>query len=490
MADMDLRALVYGILGWVLPGAAAAIPFVAAHETVGGQSMIGAGALWLLGLGPVGCAIAAWRSARIGAGSTTFWYGLAGILLAVPAILAVDAMVSVVTIGPVAFLLVLPLFLGYGVGFAIGVFNSRRADHTESPTTDRRRVDRRVLAGVGLWGACVLAALVIAQFRGTFSYINLSVCLVVGGFVAGTYLIRPSIGALILLVLGLVLAWPLPSGWLRSVRPDLFATAGDLQTVGAVTLFFGAMVTAIWRRPLTRTPSGAPVVASELVYRIVLLCVVGGPLIQVVAFAAWNYYSSPFFLGLAIALFGLLLFIAYSAFYEVIRRPNPAAIVAFTYPAMLLALALVGPTWVVTSRPVAEGVEDMLVDGRVIRASVASPLGPPAYAMDDRTDTAWNAGQFAPAWIEIDLTEPTLISELRLLVAQSPAGETFHEVIGIPSTGSAIRLAEFRGSTRDGEWLVQSLATPMADIATIRITTVASPSWVAWREIELIADVR
>lgn len=124
---MHLRAFVYGVLGWVVPGIAAAVPFVGMDETVGGQAMIGAGAVWLLGLGPAGCAFAGWRSARIGAGSTTFWSGLGGVIPAVGAVLSVDAMVQVVTIGRVAFLLILPLVLGYGVGFAIGSFTMRRA---------------------------------------------------------------------------------------------------------------------------------------------------------------------------------------------------------------------------------------------------------------------------------------------------------------------------------------------------------------------------
>jgi len=360
--------------------------------------------------------------------------------------------------------------------------------------TARLTVDRRVLGGVALWAAGVLAAIAVYQLRepnGSFSYINLSLCLIATGFLAGTYLIRPSIGALMLLVLGLLLAWPLPAGWLRSL--DLFAATGDtVRPVGAATFLVVALVMAIWRRPPTRNPDGTSVGASRLVNRVVLLCVVGGPVIQLVAFVAWNYYSSPFFIGLAIGLFGLLLFAGYSAFHDVIGRPRPAAILAVAYPAMLLALALLGPGWVVATPSVAEGVENRLADGRVVRASLASPLGPPAYALDGRADTAWNAATHAPAWIEIDLGEPSAISGIGLLVAQFPDGETTHQVIGISSTGSELPLADFRGYTRDGQWLRQSLTTPLVDVQSIRITTWASPSWVAWKEIEIeiVANVQ
>lgn len=138
---------------------------------------------------------------------------------------------------------------------------------------------------------------------------------------------------------------------------------------------------------------------------------------------------------------------------------------------------------------VAEGVvENRLADGRLVRASLASPLGPPAYALDGRTDTAWNSGSFAPAWIEIEFGAPTTITEIGLPLAQSPAGETIHEVIWISATGVERPLAEFRGVTRDGEWLTPSLTTPVVDVDSIRISTQASPSWVAWREFELVVN--
>jgi hypothetical protein len=260
---MDRRAFAYGVLGWAIPGIATAIPFVGMREAVGGQALFGAGALWLLGLGPLGCAIAGWRSALIAARSATFWGGLAGVLPAVLAVLAVDALVTVVTIGPVALLLILPLALGYGVGFVIGAFTVRGADHTESTRAAAATLDRRVFGGAGLWAAGVLAAVAVSRLgepNGSSSYINVSLCLVAAGFLAGSCLIRPSIGALMLVVLGLLVALPLPAGWLRSVLPGLFRTAGYLgssPTAGART---SSSQVARYQRPgiVSRRQVGAP----------------------------------------------------------------------------------------------------------------------------------------------------------------------------------------------------------------------------------------
>lgn len=343
-----------------------------------------------------------------------------------------------------------------------------------------------------MWAICALVAIGGYQLLVVPgpSSIDRLVIVVLLGLLAGTTLIRPFIGVLILLTLGVLLAFPLPVEWLQSMWPP----AGALRGIGGMTTFVVALVMAIWRRPPTRRPDGTLVVASRLVNWVALLCAVGGPVIGWYAFFTFtpgDKYGWLLFYGLAVGLFGLVLFSAYSAFYVLTVRPGQAALLAVAYPALLLVLATAGPHWVVPRPPVAEAiVESRLTDGRLVRASRASPVGPPGYAVDGRADSAWNAGTHALAWIEIDLGKPSTITEIRLLVAQSPTGETHHQVIGISSTGSEHLLAEFRGVTRDGEWLTQVLTTPLADVRSVRITTMASPSWVAWSEIEVDVEER
>jgi hypothetical protein len=324
------------------------------------------------------------------------------------------------------------------------------------------------------------------------SYINLGFILVLLGLLAGTSLIRPSLGALTLVALGVLLAWPLPVEWLRSTWPS-GSYKQDLSWIGGLTVLVVAVVTAIWRRPPTRRQDGTTVVASRLVPWLTLLCVIGGPVIGWVAFTTFSpgdIYMRPAVLGLAVGLFGLLLFSGYSAFNVLTGRPGRAVILAFAYPAALLILVSAGPHWVIPRSPEPDVVvENALADGRLVMASRASPDSPPAYALDGREDTAWNAATHAPAWIEIDLGKSSSITEIRLLVAQFPDGETVHQVIGISPTGSERPLAEFRGFTRDGEWLTKSLTTALVDVQSVRITTLAGPSWVAWSEIEIFVGI-
>lgn len=106
------------------------------------------------------------------------------------------------------------------------------------------------------------------------------------------------------------------------------------------------------------------------------------------------------------------------------------------------------------------------------------------FQVDGSYETAWGAGADAPQWLEIDLGAPATIGQLRLVVAQSPAGETHHVVYGRDAAGALRVLAELRGETGDGDVLTITPPAPWAGIRAIRIETVSSPSWVAWREVE------
>jgi hypothetical protein len=126
-------------------------------------------------------------------------------------------------------------------------------------------------------------------------------------------------------------------------------------------------------------------------------------------------------------------------------------------------------------------------DGRVVSVSGLRMIYRPDMAFDRRPDTIWSAGDHPlPGWIQVDFGTARTISAVRLLAYQDRAGQTEHRVTGWTATGAEVLLAEFRGSTHDGQWLTKTLAAPAPDIRYVRITTLRSPSSVAWREIELL----
>ena len=111
-----------------------------------------------------------------------------------------------------------------------------------------------------------------------------------------------------------------------------------------------------------------------------------------------------------------------------------------------------------------------------------------ASAVDGDPGTSWSSGDDAPQWIEIDLGEPYDIREIRLLPSQYPAGATYHRVRGKgPGTGgNFVELYIFNGETEDAKWLIYTASDPWLGIQFIRIESAASPSWIAWREIEIL----
>jgi F5/8 type C domain len=110
-----------------------------------------------------------------------------------------------------------------------------------------------------------------------------------------------------------------------------------------------------------------------------------------------------------------------------------------------------------------------------------------SYAVDGLAETFWGAGDFPPQWIEIDLGAAYSIVRIRLITAQLPAGFTEHRVwVRGPSPGDKeLLLHEFAGETNDSQALEYSPAKPVTGVRYIRVETVTSPSWVAWREIEI-----
>jgi hypothetical protein len=127
--------------------------------------------------------------------------------------------------------------------------------------------------------------------------------------------------------------------------------------------------------------------------------------------------------------------------------------------------------------------------GRPATASRSDPGSPPSEAVDGLYDTSWNAGDFAPQWIQIDLGTAQTIGRIRLIVAQNPPGYTDHRIwVRGPNTGDPERLAcQLTGNTADPQSLICQPPNPITDVRYVRVETLTSPSWVAWREIEIYA---
>ena len=133
---------------------------------------------------------------------------------------------------------------------------------------------------------------------------------------------------------------------------------------------------------------------------------------------------------------------------------------------------------------------DNLAYNKPATASRSLTDEPPANAVDDDPSTQWGAGEGPVQWIEIDLQGTFRITEVRLLVAQYPSGNTIHRVQVRSSSGDAFqKVHEFNDVTNNDDWLIFQPDTPLEDVAQIRIQTLASPSWVAWKDIQVYGEV-
>lgn len=132
---------------------------------------------------------------------------------------------------------------------------------------------------------------------------------------------------------------------------------------------------------------------------------------------------------------------------------------------------------------------DNLAYNKPVTASFSLPAEPPENAVDDNAGTQWGAGQHPVQWIEIDLQGSYRVTEIRLLVAQYPAGNTTHRVQVRRSSGDEYQTVhEFDGLTTDNDWLIFKPDSPLESANLIRIQTIASPSWVAWKEIQVYGE--
>jgi F5/8 type C domain len=130
-------------------------------------------------------------------------------------------------------------------------------------------------------------------------------------------------------------------------------------------------------------------------------------------------------------------------------------------------------------------VRTNLALGKAVTASSEYPGSPASDAVDGSWWSYWNSGSFSPQWIEVDLGSVQAVGEVDLGITQLPDCTTDHRLSGRASTSEPYTLLqEFNGYTVDQQVLLYTAATPQ-QLRYVRVGTVSSCSWVAWREIEV-----
>lgn len=133
-------------------------------------------------------------------------------------------------------------------------------------------------------------------------------------------------------------------------------------------------------------------------------------------------------------------------------------------------------------------VKDSPAVSTSISASASLIDSPATNAVDGDPETIWSSGQNPEQWIMLDLGDRKTVSAIRLNISQFPEGQTVHQIwAGTDITGLTL-VHEFKGFTSDPGVLEFIPSTPLKNVRFIKIITTQSPSWVAWREIEVISE--
>lgn len=133
-------------------------------------------------------------------------------------------------------------------------------------------------------------------------------------------------------------------------------------------------------------------------------------------------------------------------------------------------------------------LETNIALNKPVMASLSLDENPPAFAVDGWDSTSWISGADPAQWIELDLEKPSTINKIQLVVSQSPDGETTHQIFVSGEDGQFQLLHEFHDATKDSDTLVYTLPQSISGIRYIKVLTTQSPSWVAWREIEILGS--
>jgi len=145
------------------------------------------------------------------------------------------------------------------------------------------------------------------------------------------------------------------------------------------------------------------------------------------------------------------------------------------------------PTLAASEERICRSVE---LVSREAPVSASRTQGSASRITDGNSGSAgWNSGEHPPQWVEIELPQSEWIHHIMLLPLQNPeVAQTQHQIIGIRQTGEQIIFNDQRRRTANlVPFRVDVDPANGTNIKKIRVQTIASPSWVAWSEIEVWA---
>ncbi|CAF3778842.1 unnamed protein product [Rotaria socialis] len=129
-------------------------------------------------------------------------------------------------------------------------------------------------------------------------------------------------------------------------------------------------------------------------------------------------------------------------------------------------------------------MEALSINATVTASNFGSFAGSDAAqgdALVDRSTTGYyNSGNFAPQYVQLQLSGTYTVCEVYLNVVQTPNGVTQNQLSVGLTVASLQLVTTMNGYTSNGQWLNTSYNPCLTGVTFLRLTTTSSPSWPAW----------
>ncbi|CAF1651162.1 unnamed protein product [Rotaria magnacalcarata] len=162
---------------------------------------------------------------------------------------------------------------------------------------------------------------------------------------------------------------------------------------------------------------------------------------------------------------------------QALQVDTTTLIVLFHQP-IILQIAMTSTTTTSTS------IQALSLNATVTASNFGSFAGSDAAQGDaivNRSTTGYyNSGNWAPQYVQLQLSGTYTVCDVYLNVAQTPNGATQNQLSVGLSVASLQLVTTMNGNTSNGQWLNISYNPCLTGVTFLRLTTVSSPSWPAW----------
>ncbi|MDP1747394.1 MAG: hypothetical protein Q8L90_17610, partial [Bacteroidota bacterium] len=123
---------------------------------------------------------------------------------------------------------------------------------------------------------------------------------------------------------------------------------------------------------------------------------------------------------------------------------------------------------------------DNVALGKPVTASGVYPPNIAANAVNGSCGDMWNSGNFATQSLEIDLLSTYTINNINIMFSMSPNGNVNHEIWTSPDMVTWTMVDPITGFYVTGQLIERCYSSaPLANVRGVRVTSLASPSWIA-----------